>query len=115
MTYNKKYNIWVSDRTLTFNEKEDGMDWEEGTGSKNKLVESHNTIWECLKSMEDWGSKWVMYPSVYIESEEDGEVWESTTEHTKCDKCGHETWDNTISSPGMPYKEFEEKIRQQTI
>src|SRR3990167_838860 len=112
---NKKYKIHVTDRVYLWNDKDKSMDWMDGTGSDDKVVESYDTIWECLKSMEDWWSRWVMYPSVYIESEGGGEVWESTAEVNKCDKCGHEEWSNMTHSSSTPYKEFEEKVKNRLV
>jgi hypothetical protein len=90
-----KYKIYVSDRQLEC--KKGTCDWVEGTGNEQKMVESHNTLKECFDSMSDWGSRWVMYPSAFIECEEDGEVWESTAAVTKCKCCGREDWENLES------------------
>ena len=107
----KKYNIHITDRYLVWNEKEGCMDWM--AGDADKWVESHATLKECFDSMSDWGSRWVMYPSVYIETAEDGEVWESTAECNKCDKCGREEWETMTRQTAMigkTYEEFEEAV-----
>lgn len=82
----KKYRIHVSDRTLIWNAKNKVMDWKEGTGDDDKVVESYDTVEECFNSMNNWGSRWVMYPSAYIETEED-EIWASILEEMPCRCC----------------------------
>ena len=39
--------------------------------------------------MQEWGSRWAMYPSVCIENEEGEEVWSSIYSDNKCGTCGH--------------------------
>ena len=110
-----KYNIWVSDRVLEFSEESEAYEWQEGTGENDKLVESHDTLKECFDSMSDWGSRWAMYPAAYIETEEAGEVWESTPMLTKCSKCKHEEWEQSTSQSmliGEKYSVFEDKVNQ---
>lgn len=115
-----KYKIHVSDRVLILDKEGDSMEWKEGTGEEDKEVESYNTLKECFDSMNDWGSRWIMYPSVYIETKEDGEVWESTAEeypYSCCyaanrpiSKCKNVQYENMTHSIGKNYQEFEKEV-----
>ena len=55
--------------------------------------------------METWGSRWIMYPSIFIETDKDGEIWSSIPALTKCDKCKHEEWDRIEGFALPEYKE----------
>jgi hypothetical protein len=74
-------------------EKDGCLEWDESIKFESKTVEKHKTVKECFESMNDWGSRWVMYPSVTIENEEGEEVWSSIPACYKCECCKHETWD----------------------
>ena len=110
MSKTKKYIVHVTDRILEYNEKDEVWDWQEGTGEQDHIAGKYATLKEAFDDMDNWGSRWAMYPSAYIETEEDGEVWESTAEVSKCSKCGHEEWNTMVSSMGTPYKEFEARV-----
>ena len=85
------YTIYVTDRRYVDNK--DQLDWDESFKSDEKPVETHKTLEACFKSMEEWGSRWVMYPSVYIYCDSCGEVWEDTLIYSKCNSCNHERYD----------------------
>ena len=73
----------------------------------------YSTLKEAFDDMANWGSRWAMYPSAYIETEEDGEVWESTASVNKCSCCGREEWDTMVSQMAMvgkTYSEFQEAV-----
>lgn len=108
----KKYKVYVSSRYRVWNEADNCMDWANEEFDE-MLVESHATLKECFDSINNWGSRWVMYPAVYILTDEDGEVWESTPELFKCEHCKHEEWENFTSQTaliGKTYREFEEAV-----
>lgn len=111
-----KYTIYVSSRKLVLNKaqgagEDDTWDWDESEDVEETKAGSFETLQECFDDMSDWGSRWVMYPSVYIVDAEGSEVWESTLNYSKCNCCGHEEYfTETSNSLGMPYKEFEEKV-----
>lgn len=85
------YKIFVGDAQYV--NKDDCLEWDEETGKEYKKVEEHETVKECFDSMNDWGSRWAMYPSVFIENEEGEEVWSSVPALYKCDCCKHEEWE----------------------
>lgn len=64
-----------------------------------KKIATGKTLEECktnaLKECE--GSRWAMYPSMFIEDEEGSWVWECITELVKCPQCQKEEW-STVSS-----------------
>lgn len=105
-----EYTIFVGNRTLIENKKEGIWDWDESEPNQEKRVETHKTLKECFESMENWGSRFAMYPAVWIEEvkdgELDGEVWESTPMHSVCKHCGHEEWERAESFVTSEYKEM---------
>lgn len=108
-----KYTIYVSTRKLVRDQKDDVWDWDESEDVDEVKAESFNTLRECFDNMNNWGSRWTMYPSVYIVDAEGSEIWESTLEYEKCASCGHERYDTLISnSLGIPYAEFERQVAQ---
>lgn len=98
----KTYKVYVSDCYYIYN-KEDGVyNWatdEDKTVPEftQKLVESHKTVREAMNSIENWGSEWVMYPSVIIEDDEGSEVYSSIPVLDKCKCCNREEWDRIES------------------
>lgn len=82
------YKLFVTDAEYVLN---DGcFDWKEGTGDDNKLVGRYETIQDCFDEMNEWGSRWIMYPSVQIHNDEGEEVWSSILYSSKCPTCGHD-------------------------
>lgn len=71
------------------------LDWAEGDFSDDVKVADGETLKECLDklSKETEGSRWCLYPSLYVMEDNHGQVWESTCVLYKCDSCKREEWD----------------------
>lgn len=77
----------------------------------SKTWEGFKTFQEALDFLEEetTGSRWIFYPSAYIEDKCCGEVWENTLNIDKCATCGHEeqfhgTSDSHHDTPEADYQ-----------
>lgn len=85
------YKIIVSN--AQYIKKNKYLEYNESFENESKEVEQHETVQECFDSMSEWGSRWIMYPSVIIENEDGEEVWSSIPALYKCECCKHEEWE----------------------
>lgn len=51
------------------------------------------TVEECLQDISNWGSRWCLYPSIFIEDEDGSEIWSSVLVEYECPCCGHSEYD----------------------
>lgn len=87
------YTIHVSSAMLVPNPEDNGcLDWSDDEVDE-AIAGQFETVEECLKDMDNWGSRWCLYPSVFIEDEDGSEVWSSVLVEYKCPCCGHIEYD----------------------
>jgi hypothetical protein len=91
-----KYKVYVT--SAYYIAKDGVLEWANEVDKtigefESKQVEEHDTVAEALESMNNWGSKWVMYDGVLIENEEGEEVWSSYPALYKCECCNREEWE----------------------
>jgi len=99
---NTKYKVFVSDCYYINDGKSNVLEWATDMDKSvpaftQKHVETHATIEDALNSVAEWGSKWVMYPSLIIKDEKGSEVYSDIPALYKCDCCKHEEWDRVTS------------------
>lgn len=58
-----------------------------------KQLGETETLEDAKQLIYDAGRLQDAYPSCFVETKEDGEVYSSIPAVTKCESCGHEDWD----------------------
>jgi len=95
-----KFHVYVSDAYYIYDKERNALEWATDIDKdipefESKKVETHDTLQEAMNSINNWGSRWVMYPSVVIENDDGEEVFSDYPELYKCECCGHEEWNRT--------------------
>jgi hypothetical protein len=94
------YKVFVTD--AYYIAKDNTLEWANEVDKtigefESKKVEEHETLAEALESVNNWGSRWVLYSGLIIENEEGEEVYSDISALYKCECCGNEVWERTIS------------------
>jgi len=90
-----KYTGYISTGILVPDKNDRGsLNWQTDNYDIKKVCEDA-TLKDCLDKLfkETEGSRWIFYPSCYIEDDEGFEVWQSTAIEYSCNCCKHIEYD----------------------